>query len=139
MNHKCDPFRNRLTRDLVDVREKINPENVEENYLSEEVINTFIRIVISQANSCHGGEKMFTHFSSQTLGQFELHGVAGLYGNGKNEKSKGIIIDRPAQVRLRPSYLHVPTPQSLTLFFTYADRIIVSFFAPLLSTQTIGC
>jgi len=97
VNHKCDPFRNRLTRDLVDVREKINPENVEENYLSEEVINTFIRIVISQANSCHSGEKMFTHFSSQTLGQFELHGVAGLYGNGKNEKSKGIIIDRPAQ------------------------------------------
>ena len=104
ITHSCDPFAYRLTRSLVDVRS---------GFLSEEAINTFIRIVISQVNTFHASAKIFEHMSSQTLPLFVMNGKSAIV---RKKQKNALHINHAIQARviLTPSLTHSHTPSNTT-------------------------
>ncbi len=97
ITHTCDVYSNELNRERADVRYKSEGEH-DRNWLSEQAINSFIRIVISQANRFHDPHKMYSHLSSQMLPLFEVNGRSALYG--QRDGHTGVVKEKPIKVSI---------------------------------------
>jgi hypothetical protein len=96
-SHGFDPYATQLTKESVDIR-RVVVDDPERNWLCEESVNAFIRIVVNQFNRAHNQPNMYSHLSSQAYPLFKAHGEKVLLGD-KSPTLDGIVKDKPFEVR----------------------------------------